>query len=167
MPKPAPLPLAGQVAAVSGAARGIGRAIALTLARQGAFVAINFRQNETLAQSLLQEISLLGGTGQIFQADVSRPEQVAAWFRELYSSQGHVDVLINNAGITRDSPFITMAARDWHAVLETDLQSAFYCSKAVARRMCAASLLTSARAPLFRHAYRKLTTAALSRLSSA
>ena len=130
--------LAGQVVAVTGGSRGIGRAIAIDLARQGAFVGINFRQNETEAMAALTQVRAAGGDGKLFQADVSRPEQIEAWFKDLYKETGHIDVLINNAGITRDAPLLTMTAKDWHAVLDTNLNSAFYCSKAIVRRMCSA-----------------------------
>ncbi len=131
-------PLEGQVAAVTGASRGIGRAIALELALKGAFVAINFRQNEAEAQAALAELCAAGGQGKLFQADVSRADQVDAWFKSLYASNGRVDVLVNNAGVTRDSALMTMTAKDWHTVIDTDLNSAFYCAKAVTRRMCGA-----------------------------
>ena len=130
--------LAGQVVAVTGGSRGIGRAIAIDLARQGAFVGINFRQNETEAMAALTQVRAAGGDGKLFQADVSRPEQIEAWFKDLYKETGHIDVLITNAGITRDAPLLTMTAKDWHAVLDTNLNSAFYCSKAIVRRMCSA-----------------------------
>jgi 3-oxoacyl-[acyl-carrier protein] reductase len=129
-------PLTGQVAAVTGASRGIGRAIALDLARQGAFVALNFRQNEAEAEAALAEVCSRDGEGAVFRADVSRAEEVESWFRELYASKGRIDILINNAGVTRDAALLTMQAKDWQTVINTDLNSAFYCAKAVTRRMC-------------------------------
>ena len=131
-------PLKGQVAAVTGASRGIGRAIAIDLARQGAFVALNFRQNAIEAQTALLEVNALGGEGSVFQADVSQPQQVDAWIKQIYSSKGRIDLLINNAGVTRDSLLMTMSTKDWQTVMDIDLNSGFYCTKAVARRMCAA-----------------------------
>lgn len=131
-------PLAGHVAAVTGASRGIGRAIAQELAQQGAFVAINFRHNRNEAEATLAGVLSAGGAGALFQADVSSAAEVDAFFKQLHSAKGRVDILINNAGVTRDAAFVLMPPKDWQTVMDTDLNSAFHCAKAVARRMCGA-----------------------------
>jgi 3-oxoacyl-[acyl-carrier protein] reductase len=126
------------VAVVTGASRGIGRAIAIELAAMGAFVCINYRQNEAEAKAALAEVCELGGEGKLFQVDVAIAEQVDTWFRQVYSDHGRIDILVNNAGVTRDTALMTMQPRDWHTVIQTDLNSAFYCAKSVTRRMCGA-----------------------------
>ena len=118
--------LEGKSALVTGASRGIGRAIAAELARAGANVVIGFRSGGDEAQALAQEIG-----GRAVQADVSQPEDAA----RLVEEAGDVDILVNNAGLTRDGLLARMSDDDWRTVIETNLSSVFYTCRAVTRPM--------------------------------
>ena len=118
--------LDGKTALVTGASRGIGRAIAIELARAGASVVIGYRSGRQEGEGLAQEIG-----GRAVQADVSVPEEAA----RLVEEAGDVDVLVNNAGLTRDGVLARMSDDDWRAVLETNLSSVFYTCRAVTRGM--------------------------------
>jgi len=118
--------LDGRTALVTGASRGIGRAIAVELARAGASVVVGYRSGRQEGEKLAQEIG-----GRAVQADVSVPEEAA----RLVVEAGDVDVLVNNAGLTRDGVLARMSDDDWRAVLETNLSSVFYTCRAVTRGM--------------------------------
>jgi 3-oxoacyl-[acyl-carrier protein] reductase len=118
--------LAGRLALVTGASRGIGRAVARELARSGASVVVGFRSGRGEAEALAAEIG-----GRAVQADVSSPEDA----RRLVEEAGDVDVLVNNAGLTRDGLLARMSDDDWHTVIETNLSSVFYTCRAVTRPM--------------------------------
>lgn len=118
--------LEGKVALVTGASRGIGRAIALELAGAGATVVVGYRTGRDEAEALAAEIG-----GRAVQADVSDAASAAA----LVEAAGDVDVLVNNAGLTRDGLLARMSDDDWHTVIETNLSSVFYTCRAVARPM--------------------------------
>ena len=118
--------LEGKTALVTGASRGIGRAIAQELARAGATVVVGYRSGREEGESLAQEIG-----GRAIQADVSQPEDAA----RLVSEAGDLDILVNNAGLTRDGVLARMSDDDWRAVLETNLSSVFYTCRAVTRGM--------------------------------
>jgi 3-oxoacyl-[acyl-carrier protein] reductase len=122
-------------AIVTGAVRGIGRATALRLARDGFKVVVNYRGDEALAQALVEDIQAAGGTAIAFRADVTDPEQVGAMVQAAIDQFGRLDALVNNAGITRDTLLLRMRDEDWHAVLETNLTSVFYCCRAALRPM--------------------------------
>jgi 3-oxoacyl-[acyl-carrier protein] reductase len=124
-----------RVAIVTGAARGIGRAIALELARRGASVLVNYHHNADAASEVVTAIQAEGGTAQAFQADVSNYAQAEALIKEAVDSFGRLDILINNAGITRDMVIMMMSEEDWDVVITTNLKSAFNCSKAAVRHM--------------------------------
>jgi 3-oxoacyl-[acyl-carrier protein] reductase len=124
-----------RVALVTGAGRGIGRAIALELGRQGHDVAVNYRGSAEAARAAADEISGLGRRAAALQADVSRAEDVERLFKEAQAALGPVDVLVNNAGITQDTLLLRMSEADWDAVLDANLRSAFLCTKAAARGM--------------------------------
>lgn len=126
------------LALVTGASRGIGRAIALELARNGYDVAINYNRSKESAESLREEIKSLGVNAEIFQADVSVQEGAARLFSEIKSSMGSVSVLVNNAGITRDNLLMRMKPEDWLAVINSNLNSAFYCTREAIRDMAKA-----------------------------
>ena len=126
------------LALVTGASRGIGRAIALELARNGYDVAINYNRSKESAESLREEIKSLGVNAEIFQADVSVQEEAARLFSEIKSSMGSVSVLVNNAGITRDNLLMRMKPEDWLAVINSNLNSAFYCTREAIRDMAKA-----------------------------
>jgi len=132
---PERLPLEGRVALVTGAGRGIGKAIALELARDGAIVAVNYRASAESAQSVCEEIERLGTRGLAVQGDVSLPEDVDRAVRETIEHFQRIDILVNNAGITRDGLVLRMREEDWDAVVNTNLRGAFLCTKAVLRGM--------------------------------
>lgn len=127
--------LKGKVALVTGASRGIGRAIALELARQGAAVAVNYQGNKAAADEVLGEILQRGGKGLVLQGDVSQAEDAEALVRTTVEALEGLDVLVNNAGITRDNLILRMKEEDWHQVLAVNLTGAFNCSKAAAKVM--------------------------------
>ena len=127
-----------RLALVTGAARGIGRAVALELARNGFDVAVNFNRSAEAAEALVKEIEALGVRAGAFQADVSDREQAEALFKKVREALGPVEVLVNNAGITRDTLLMRMKPEDWDAVLSANLNSAFYCTKEAIRDMAKA-----------------------------
>lgn len=124
-----------QVALVTGASRGIGRAIALKLAESGAKVAINYQGNEQAALNTLAEIEKRGGQGIVVQASVSSAEQVEQMVEKVIKEYGKIDILVNNAGITRDGLLMRMKEEDWQEVIQTNLTGVFHCAKAVSRSM--------------------------------
>ena len=127
-----------RLALVTGAARGIGRAVALELARSGYDVAVNFNRSAEAAEALVKEIEAMGVRAGAFQADVSNREQAEALFKKVREALGPVAVLVNNAGITRDTLLMRMKPEDWDAVLSANLNSAFYCTKEAIRDMAKA-----------------------------
>lgn len=127
--------LTGQVALVTGAARGIGKAIAIALAEQGATVLLNFRGNEAVVSEVREIIRQKGFCAEIIQADVTQKTQVEAMVGTIIKKYGHLDILVNNAGITRDNLIIRMKDEEWHEVIQTNLSAAFYCLREVARPM--------------------------------
>ena len=126
--------LEGKTALVTGASRGIGRAIALRLAQEGAAVAINYAGNTAAAEEVKSMIEAAGGKAIIVQADVSNGEAVDEMVKTVVDTFGGVDILVNNAGITRDNLLMRME-EDWDAVINTNLKSAYYCTKAVTKPM--------------------------------
>ena len=126
--------LQGKVALVTGASRGIGRAIALRLARDGANVGINYRASRDEAEAVAEAVRELGVEPKLLQADVARPDQVQAMFQAL-DAWGGVDILVNNAGQTRDGLLMRMSEDDWDEVLNVNLRGAFLCCRAAARPM--------------------------------
>ena len=127
--------LDGKVALVTGASRGIGRAIALKLASEGAKVAINYAGNTAKAEAVKAEIEAAGGEAMLVQADVSDAAQVDAMVKTVAEAFGTIDILVNNAGITRDGLLMRMKEEDFDAVLNTNLKGVFHCTKAVSRLM--------------------------------
>ncbi|MGC8971420.1 MAG: 3-oxoacyl-[acyl-carrier-protein] reductase [bacterium] len=124
-----------QVALVTGGSRGIGRAISLELAVSGRRVAIVYKSNKDKALETLREIKNLGGEGDIFQADVTKWNEVEEVVKGVLTKWGRIDILINNAGITRDALLFKMTEQDWDEVLDTDLKGAFICTRVIARQM--------------------------------
>ncbi len=124
-----------RVALVTGGSRGIGRAIALGLARGGHRVAVNYSTRPEAAESVVQEIRSNGGEAIAVGADVSDEEAVGRLIREVGEGLGPVEVLVNNAGVTRDGLLARMSSDDWDRVIEVNLRSAFLCTKAVMRGM--------------------------------
>ena len=127
--------LAGRVALVTGASRGIGRACALALAARGAAVAVNFNASGEEAEGVVAEIVARGGAARAVQGDVSRLDDAHAVVRAATAAFGRVDVLVNNAGSTRNALLASMREEDWDAVIQQNLKSVFNCSKAVLRQM--------------------------------
>jgi len=127
--------LAGQVAIVTGASRGIGRAIALALAAEGATVAVNYASSSGAADAVVAEIAGTGGEAIALQADVSKADQVEALFAAVMEKWGRVDVLVNNAGITRDTLLLRMKPEDWQAVIDLNLTGVFLCTRAASKIM--------------------------------
>jgi 3-oxoacyl-[acyl-carrier protein] reductase len=125
----------GKTALVTGASRGIGRAIALRLAAEGAHVVVNYHANADAANAVATEIAALGTRAAVVQADVARPAEVERLVEAATKEFGRIDVLVNNAGITRDTLIMRMTEDDWDAVLDTNLKSAFLVTKAVLRPM--------------------------------
>lgn len=127
--------LQGKVAVVTGSSRGIGRAIALELASLGAKVVVNYRSSPDEAESVLQAIREAGGEATVIRADVSLSAEAKGLIDKATETYGGVDILVNNAGVTRDMLIMKMAEEDWDLVLDTNLKSAYNCSKAVIRGM--------------------------------
>ncbi|MBZ4681490.1 3-oxoacyl-[acyl-carrier-protein] reductase [Thermodesulfobacterium sp.] len=123
--------LKGKVALVTGASRGIGRAIAYQLAKDGAEVVINYKGSEEKAKELATEIEKLGTKAYLSKFDVANPEEVQKAIKELEEAIGPIQILVNNAGITRDALFLRMKEEDWDLVIKTNLYSVFYVTKAV------------------------------------
>jgi 3-oxoacyl-[acyl-carrier protein] reductase len=127
--------LTGKSAIVTGGSRGIGRAIVLRLAAQGADVAFSYRGNEAAAQETTAAVEALGRRGLAVQGDVSDPAAADALVAAALAAFGKIDILVNNAGITRDDLIMRMSLDAWRDVLETNLFGAFYAIKAVTRPM--------------------------------
>lgn len=127
--------LQGKNALVTGSSRGIGRAIALELARQGANVAVNYAGNEQKAEEVVKEIKALGVEAIKIQANVADEDSVKAMIKEVIKSFGSLEILVNNAGITKDNLLMRMKAEEFDQVIETNLKGAFLCTKAVSRQM--------------------------------
>ncbi|MFG6496824.1 3-oxoacyl-[acyl-carrier-protein] reductase [Fictibacillus sp. UD] len=120
---------------VTGASRGIGRAIALYFARKGAKVAVNYSGSEAKANEVVEEIKANGGTAFAIKADISSSDDVTNMVKTVVSEFGSLDVLVNNAGITRDNLLMRMKEEDWDAVINTNLKGVFLTTKAVTRQM--------------------------------
>jgi 3-oxoacyl-[acyl-carrier protein] reductase len=132
---PDTLSLKNRVALVTGAGRGIGRAIALEFAKRGAAVVINYNKSAEAAEALAAEIKSAGGKAALFQADVSNFKQAQDLVKFAVDTFGDLHILVNNAGITRDTLIMMMSEEDWDSVLTTNLKSTFNCSKAAVKHM--------------------------------
>lgn len=122
--------LQGQVAIVTGASRGIGRAAAVELALLGARVVVNYHRNKAAAQHVLNTIASAGGEAVVHAADVCDAAAVQDMFDTTLERWGRLDILINNAGITADAPFVRLSEDQWAKVIETDLTAVFQCCRA-------------------------------------
>ncbi|AFY45939.1 3-oxoacyl-(acyl-carrier-protein) reductase [Nostoc sp. PCC 7524] len=127
--------LKGQVAIVTGASRGIGRAIALELSTYGATVVVNYASSSGAADNLVAEITGAGGEAIALQADVSQADQVDALINAVMDKFKRVDILVNNAGITRDTLLLRMKLEDWQAVIDLNLTGVFLCTRSVSKIM--------------------------------
>lgn len=126
---------ADKVAVVTGGSRGIGRAIALRLAEGEASVVVNYHSNRTAADEVVQQIEAQGGKALAVQADVSQTAEAQNLINTAKKEYGRIDVLVNNAGTTRDTLLVRMSEEDWDIVLDTSLKGAFNCIRAVGRQM--------------------------------
>jgi len=128
--------LEGRVSLVTGASRGIGKAIALKLASLGSKVAVNYREREAEANSVIEAIAGQGGAEAIaIKADVADTEAVKAMVEQVTDRWGTIDILVNNAGITRDTLVLRMGDKDWDEVIDTNLRGAYLCTKFALRSM--------------------------------
>jgi 3-oxoacyl-[acyl-carrier protein] reductase len=127
--------LADRVAVVTGASRGIGRAIALELGKRGATVIVNYNSSAGPAEEVAQAIISGGGTAQAVKADVSNENESAGLIKAATDAYGKIDILVNNAGITRDNVIMLMKPDDFDIVINTNLRSTWLCSKAAVRAM--------------------------------
>ena len=127
--------LGGRAAVITGGSRGIGRAIAMRLARQGADVAFSYRGNAAAAAATTTEIEAIGRAALAIQADVSDPAAADEVVKAAHAAFGRIDILVNNAGVTRDDLIMRMSVEAFREVLETNLFGAFYMTKAVTRPM--------------------------------
>jgi 3-oxoacyl-[acyl-carrier protein] reductase len=127
--------LTDKIALVTGSSRGIGAAIAKALAQQGATVIINHRHSQAEAEAIATAITTAGGKATVLQADVSRSEEAGQLIKRVVDIYGQINILVNNAGITRDNLIMKMKEEDWDLVLQTNLSSAYHCSKAAIRPM--------------------------------
>ncbi|MEY4359825.1 MAG: 3-oxoacyl-[acyl-carrier-protein] reductase [Cyanobacteriota bacterium] len=128
-------PLSGQVALVTGASRGIGAAIAKELAAAGATVVVNYASSPDAAEAVVGEIMAAGGKAWAHQANVADEEQVEGLIKAVLEKEGRLDVLVNNAGITRDGLLMRMKSADWQSVIDLNLSGVFLCTRAVSRSM--------------------------------
>ena len=125
----------GQVALVTGASRGIGRAIAVALGQAGAYVVVNYRGNQEAAETTLEEVRVVGGQGELCQFDVAVETEIDAAVKKIVDGQGKIDILVNNAGVTSDTLLIRTKAQDWDQVVDTNLKGTVLCTKSVCRLM--------------------------------
>jgi NAD(P)-dependent dehydrogenase (short-subunit alcohol dehydrogenase family) len=129
---------AGKIVLVTGAQRGIGRAIAVRFAAAGADVALNFLDDKAAAESAAAEIAALGRRAATIAADISKPKEARRLVADAERALGPIDVLVNNAGIFPRAPFLDLTEDTWDAVLDTNLKATFVCAQEAARRMVAA-----------------------------
>ncbi len=127
--------LQDQVALVTGGSRGIGRAIALAFATEGAKVVVNYANSSTSADEVVAEINGAGGNAIALQADVSDADQVDNLVKNVTEKWGRIDILVNNAGITRDTLLLRMKPEDWQAVINLNLTGVFLCTRAISKLM--------------------------------
>lgn len=120
----------GKTAIVTGASRGIGSAIAIELAKEGAKVALNYQSNDAKAQAVVDEITKAGGTAILAKANLADPAEARAMVKRVGEEFGRLDILVNNAGITRDKSLRKMTDEDWNEVVQTNLNAYFYCTSA-------------------------------------
>ena len=129
------MPLTGKIALVTGGGTGIGRAIALALAAQGATVAVVYRTSEAAAEEVVTQIVASGGRASALRGDVTQSDQVDSLVARVLADWGALDIVVNNAGLTRDGLLLRMSEADWDAVLDTNLKGAFLMTRAALKPM--------------------------------
>lgn len=127
--------LADKVALITGSSRGIGKAAALALAAEGAKLVVNYARSSEAAEAVVSEVEGMGGEAIALQADVSKADEVDAMIASTMEKFGRIDVLVNNAGITRDTLLLRMKPEDWQAVIDLNLTGVFLCTRAVSKIM--------------------------------
>lgn len=127
--------LKDKIALITGASRGIGKAIAIEFAKSGAKIALNYSSSDKAAEEVAQTIRDAGGVVEIFKAQVHVEEEVNKMFSEIENKLGQIDILVNNAGITRDNLLIRMSEQEWDDVIDINLKGAFLCTKNAAKVM--------------------------------
>ncbi|MBP1698127.1 MAG: beta-ketoacyl-ACP reductase [Deltaproteobacteria bacterium] len=127
--------LENQVAIVTGGTKGIGKAICLLFAEQGAKVVANFSTDAEAAENLKKEAKSRGLSLDLYKADVTKSDQVKAMVEETFAQYGKIDILVNNVGLVRDNFLMMMSDEDWESLLRANLTSLFYCSRIVIRKM--------------------------------
>tara|TARA_Y100001970_G_scaffold280432_1_gene389419 strand:- start:47 stop:802 length:756 start_codon:yes stop_codon:yes gene_type:complete len=130
-----PQSMLGQTALVTGASRGIGRAIALALGKAGAEIVVNYSNSEAQAEDLVTEIVNRDGKAYALKANISQENEVNNLIKDILEKSGKIDILVNNAGITRDGLLMRMKSNDWQDVINLNLTGVFLCTKAVSRSM--------------------------------
>jgi glucose 1-dehydrogenase len=131
-----PADLQGQIALITGASSGIGRAVAIAMAQAGATIVVNYHRDRQEGEEVVGEIERQGGKAVTVGADISREEDVQRMFKQLLDRFGTLDILVNNAGIQQDRPFLEMSLQDWQMVLDVNLTGAFLCAREAAREFC-------------------------------
>lgn len=127
--------LPGQIALVTGASRGIGRAIALALGQAGAHVIVNYKGNQAAAQETLSALQAAGGQGELCAFDIADEAAIEAAVKGIVDAHKNIDILVNNAGVTADNLLMRMKPGDWDQVIGTNLKGTILCTKAVSRQM--------------------------------
>lgn len=127
--------LAGKIALITGASRGIGQAVALEMARAGADIAVNYSGSEAAAQATVDQVKALGRKAILVKANVADADEVAAMVEAVQAEFGHIDILVNNAGITRDTLLMRMKDSDWDDVININLKGVYLVTKAVSKLM--------------------------------
>lgn len=127
--------LEGKFAIVTGASRGIGQGIALQLAKEGASVALNYQSSQARAEAVAAEIRELGAQCMLLQANVADPVEARGMVKQVLSAWGRLDIMVNNAGITRDKSIRKMTDEDWLEVIQTNLNAVFFCTTAAMQPM--------------------------------
>lgn len=125
--------LKGQSALVTGASSGIGKAVAIALANDGANVVINCSSHPERGREVADDIKANGGSAVVYQADISKEEEVQAMFEAMYAAFGTIDILVNNAGLQKDSSFVDMSLANWQKVIDINLTGQFLCAREAAR----------------------------------
>ena len=125
--------LTDKVAIVTGASRGIGRQIAMTLAQEGAYVIVNYNGSKEAAEAVVETITAAGGQAETWQCSVADFAAVEEMIKSIYKKFGHIDVLVNNAGITKDNLLMKMKEEEFDAVIDTNLKGSFNTMRHVAR----------------------------------